>query len=140
MIYSMVVSLALVSALRCFLAILLYLWHPEHYIADTLVWSCGHLIMLTIELTIGVLVMTGAKLDTVTHCRTVVIGSGLVSVIVTSIKLYYELTHPYYGYQVRWLLSALVIFHLLFSIHLPLARSWKLAFNCMELEDQRQRP
>ena len=100
MIYSMVVSMALVSALRCFLSILLYLWHPEHYIADTLVWSCGHLILLTIELTIGVLVMTGAKLDTVTHCRTVVVGTGLVSVIVTSVQLYYELTQPYFGYQV----------------------------------------
>ena len=105
MIYSLVVSLALVSALRCLLAILLYLWHPEHYIADTLVWSCGHLIMLTIELTIGVLVVTGAKMDTVTHCRTVAICSGLVSVIMTSVQLYYELTQPYYGYQVTKILG-----------------------------------
>ena len=98
MMYSMMVALSLTSAFRCFIAIILYLSNPVHDITDSLIWQCCHMIYLTVELTNGVLAMTGGRRDTLSHCRMVVTMCGLVSLVMCSVQLYMELSQPYYGF------------------------------------------
>ena len=99
MIYSLTVSQALVSTMRCFLSMILFLSQPDHWISDTLLWTCAHLISLSMEITVAVLSVAD-KLDTVKHCRMTILVSALVSCLVVSVGLYLELSSPYYGYQV----------------------------------------
>ena len=102
MIHSLVVSLSLTSAFRCFTAILLYLVNPVHDVTDTLIWQTAHLIFLASELIIGILVMTGGKVenDTVSHCKRVMVLAAIIAVVISSVQLYLELHQPYYGYLV----------------------------------------
>ena len=102
MFHSLVVSLSLTSAFRCFTSIILYLSNPVHDVTDTLIWQTAHLIFLTGELIVGVLVMTGGKVenDTVIHCKRVMVLGAVISMVVSSVQLYLELHQPYYGYLV----------------------------------------
>jgi len=100
MFYSVVVALAITSATRCFIAIILFLSNPSHDITDSLIWECCHMIFLTTEISVGILAMSAGRNDNLRHCRIVIFISGLVSLIVSSIQLYFELSKPYYGFMI----------------------------------------
>ena len=100
MFYSLVLALVLTGSFRCFIAIILYLTNPVHDRMDTLIWECGQMIFLTIEITVGLLAMTGGKRDSLSHCRRIIIVSCLISMVISSIQLYMEVSQPYYGYMV----------------------------------------
>ena len=93
-----VVTLSFTAALRSFLAIILNLSNPVHDVTNSIIWQFSAFIFLSLELEIGVLVVTENKIRDYRKCLTS--ACCLVSLVVTGLQLYYEVVTPYYGLTV----------------------------------------
>ena len=93
--YSFALTLSLTAALRSFLAILLNFSSPNHDVTDAVIREVGATLFLSVELIIGVLLVAENKARA--YWRWLTCSCCLLSLLVTVLQLYKEITAPYYG-------------------------------------------
>ena len=97
--HSFVVTLSLASALRCFLAIILNLSNPVHDVTNSVIWSIGSLVFLSVELAVAALLVSEDNIRN-HQTRRLIAVSCILALALTATQLYFELESPNYGLRV----------------------------------------